>query len=609
MEIIVPVAALAGMYFLNKTASNPAQESFESNVNIPDANYPVSLNSLENTDIDDPEQTTSALSTGNRFVGNGAYTDKYFDPDPKTKFARRTPYDPNAPNVSVGTKYDSMIGKKVEGSYFHHNNMVPFFGAKQRTLHREPKDNEGILDNYSGTGTQIINKKEVSPLFSPHESLNYAYGAPNQNDFMQSRVNPSQKMSNVKPFGEIKVAPGLGLGYTAEGAGGYNSGMAMREQWVDRNVDELRVKTNPKASGYGLYGHEGPAISFVQERGDQGLQEKNRVETAYAMGADRLLTTTGAVQGNMQIPTHIQREVARPETSHEYAGGAKLAQQTGSTHYVVGEYHDPHGIELGSYPLRPAVAQGKYVATDGDYAMKSNQAYLNNRSVGAGQDDYFGAVRGALTEAVAPLMDVLRPSRKENSTGTLRPYENPKSAVPLTYVYNPHDKTKTTLREITQDSLNHLNVSANQRGGAYETTPHQPVENARYKTSDYYYAGNASAGEGTKQTRPVDAEYNQRNNNKKASTNVGYTTGGNIGVFNPNVRVDVATKRDDVLKNKRGVVPSLTSVGGPDMDRMGTMSTKGSTQLYPAQQLDRNDGSTLKSLKENPYAIRMNRAL
>jgi len=585
MEIIVPVAALAGMYFLNKTTQN-GPESFETNINIPDVNYPSNVDNSEGVD---------ASESLNYYNGESVYTDKYFQPD--TNSLSNT-------NLNSQQKYDSMIGKKVDPSYFQHNNMVPFFGAKLRTNHKEPSSNEGILDNYAGSGSTIINKKEISPLFSPHESLQYSFGAPNQSDFYQSRVNPSQKMSNVKPFGEIKVAPGLGLGYTAEGAGGFNSGMAMREHWVDRNVDELRVKTNPKASGYGLYGHEGPAISFVQERGDQGIQEKNRVETAYAMGPDRLMTTTGVVRGNMQTPNHIPRDVARPETSQEYAG---VAQQTsGTSHYVVGEYAEPHSVELGAYPVQAAVAQGKYVATDGDYGYQSNRAYLNNRSISEGKEDYFGAVRGAITEVIAPLMDVLRPSRKENSVGTLRPYENAKATVPLTYVYNPKDKLKTTLREITEDSPNHLNVSGHQRGGGYETNPHQPVENARYKTSDYYYAGNAASD--AKKARVVDAEYNQRNNAKKASTNVGYTTGGNINVFDPKMNVSVATKRSDVLKNSRGVVPSLTR-GSPDLALMGEMSTKNTTQLYANQQLDRNDGSVIRQLKENPYAIPMIRSL
>lgn len=606
MELVIPVAALAGMYFLNKSKSPEpvSYENFTSNNDILNVNFPVGDEDIRESATTSPEEITSALSTNNHYNGNGVYTDKFFAPDSEMGMKKTK----GPAMASKSGKFNSMIGTEVDSTYFKHNNMVPFFGAKMRTNHRENRGNESILDNYTGSGSQQITKKEVGTLFSPHESLSYSYGAPNQNDFYASRVNPSQKMSNVKPFGDVKVAPGLGLGYTAEGAGGYNSGMAMREKWVDRGVDELRVKTNPKASGYGLFGHEGPANSFVHERGSLGRQEKNRVDTTYEIGADRLMTTTGVVQGNLQIPTIIERDVARPETSQEYAGVAKMSQQTGSNHYVDGEYQVPRNIELGSYPIRPAVAKGKYLATEGDYSMQSNIAYLNNRTLTTNMGtDYFGMVRGALTEAVAPLMDILRPSRKENSVGTLRPYENPKASVPLTYVYNPNDRTKTTLREATETSPMHWNISANQRGGAYEMTPHQPVENARYKTSDNYYAGNASASEGTKQMRPVDAEYNQRNNNKKASTNVGYTTGGNINVFNPHTNVEVSTKRSHVLKNKRDVVPTM-AVGLPDVSTMGVQSTRQMSQLYPAQQLDRNDGSVLSSLKTNEYAIPMIRS-
>jgi len=590
---LIPVAALASFFFVDKYNKNKeslevAQENFQ---DYPDVNYPETL-PIVGSDV---TEITSQLSVGNQYENTGAYTDKYFQPDPEGK------------QQSGGQQYRSLDGKQVGTHYFQHNNMVPFFGAKLRTLHTEADVNEGILDNYSGTGTQIINKKEVSPLFAPHESLQYAFGAPNQNDFFQSRVNPSKHMANVKPFGETKVGPGLGLGYTAEGSGGYNSGMGMREAWVDRSVDELRVKTNPKASGYGLYGHEGPAMAFVQERGEQGIQEKNRPDTTFATGPERYLNTTGVVKGNRQIPVPVIREVQRPDTSQSYAGVPKLAQQTGSNHYVDGEYHEPHSIELGQFPIQPAVAQGKYLATDGDYSYPSNRAYMNNRSLPSAQGDYFGAVHGFITEAIAPLLDVLRPSRKENAVGTLRPYQNAGSTVPLTYVYNPKDKLKTTLREATQNSLMHMQPDTNQRGGAYETTPHQPVENARYKTSDFYYPGVASAAEGSKQMRTYDAEYNQRNNNKKSSTNAGYTTGGNTDVFNADIQMRTKDIRDNQFKNRRDGAPVMPSQI-PAVDFMGANSQQ-PLQLYPTVQMDRNNGEVLSQLQNNPFSLPLIRGL
>ena len=55
--------------------------------------------------------------------------------------------------------------------------------------------------------SQDINKQEQSPLFAPEDNLQWAHGAPNQSDFVQSRINPSMRMANVKPFEEQKLHP------------------------------------------------------------------------------------------------------------------------------------------------------------------------------------------------------------------------------------------------------------------------------------------------------------------------------------------------------------------------------------------------------------------
>ena len=78
--------------------------------------------------------------------------------------------------------------------------------------------------------------------------MQYAHGAPNQSDFYQSRVNPSSKMSNVKPWQEERVAPGLNRGYTTSGSEGYNSALDERQTYMPKSVDDMRVLTNPKNS-------------------------------------------------------------------------------------------------------------------------------------------------------------------------------------------------------------------------------------------------------------------------------------------------------------------------------------------------------------------------
>ena len=40
----------------------------------------------------------------------------------------------------------------------------------------------------------------------------------------------------------------LGKGYSSEGSGGFNSGMEARNYTLPKNIDELRVATNPKVT-------------------------------------------------------------------------------------------------------------------------------------------------------------------------------------------------------------------------------------------------------------------------------------------------------------------------------------------------------------------------
>ena len=124
--------------------------------------------------------------------------------------------------------------------------MTPYFGSKLNDQRRDDNTYESLLDSYTGSGSQDNTKREQAPLFEPDTNLQWANGTPNQSDFVQSRINPSLRKANVKPFEEERVAPGLGLGYTTEGADGYNSGMMGRDSWKHKTLDELRVDSNPR---------------------------------------------------------------------------------------------------------------------------------------------------------------------------------------------------------------------------------------------------------------------------------------------------------------------------------------------------------------------------
>jgi hypothetical protein len=592
MEIFAPaIVGLGYLYIMSKQSNTPSatterREGFTDelpNTNIPNRNFPEEV--VENAELD----LTSSLSNNNKFNSgkNGVYTDKFFN-----QHMNKERTGPTASQVSA--QYTSLSGQSVDADYYRHNNMQPYFGSKSHTGGTN-NSTESTMDNYVGSGSQHISKTEIAPMFDPGSNLQYAFGTPNQTDFIKSRMNASTKMTGVKPFDEIKVGPGVGLGYGEEGVGGFNSGMLGRELWRDKTVDELRVANKQKSSGISSLGYEGPAYSFVQERGSIGVQEKNHVETSFEWGADRLFTTTGNEKAPTLRSIEINRDTERQSTTQEYAG---VATAGNNRQYIKGEYMDSHNQQLGQYQMTPAYASNKGGATENEYSAKSYNSYPNNRTY-SNNDNYYGAVGSAIGASIAPLLDILRPSRKENVIGTLRPYQNPKSAVEQSYIFNPADKLTTTIRETTGGSKFHMNVNGGQNGGAYKTTPHQSVHNERDTTTDFYYAGGGSAGERGRAPRTYDAEYNQRNNEIKSSTIDGRLVPGNMALMNGDMNITTNEKMDTMLQNNREVVGRLAS-HIPSVETFGRLQGF-ANPLNEGRQLERNNGDVLTQLKGNPY--------
>jgi len=616
MEFAIPIIALSGLYYVSNSSRKNDQKNGQTsdtelieefgesslfnkettlpNTNIPSVNYPTEYSGTDAASIE--LDRTSKLENDNYYRGYN-YADKYFNTaDPNNVFL--TQHTGRAGMDITGNQYTALDGQTVDGSYFKHNNMVPFIKKGQHSYRLDDNPRESLMDSHTGAGSTFIDKREQAPLFSPNENYNWAYGAPNQNDFFQSRVNPAAKMSNILPFQQETVGPGIGLGYTADALGGYNSGLLSRELWMDKNIDELRVDNHRKPHGVGLFGHEGPAISFNKEMGSIGQVEKNRVDTTFEVGQDRYLTTTGIVKEQPYRPVPIERHVSRPETSSNYAGIA--GADTGT--YVDGEYMPSHNIQLGPLPVSSLGAVGKGNALVSDYEAKSQVNYMNNRAANI-QPDYFGIVGGAVGAVISPILDILRPSRKQNVIGTLRPYQNASTAVTQSYYFNPGDRAPTTIRQTTENTKFNMNTNSNEfnRGG-YTVTEVQPIQNSRMSQSDFYYAGNSSAGAGAQAARTYDAEYRQRNNAVKSSTIDGRLVPGNMSLMNNTTNIR-AGDRNNSLLNSRDPVPAISTVStmSPSLETMGRL--QGKPQLYASSGIDRNQSDILTSLKGNPYAL------
>jgi hypothetical protein len=592
MELAIPALALGALYLVTNQMSQTSKldEGYEGvlpNTDIPDANFPEDRGVINaETDL------TSELMTVNKYDTPQVYTDKYFDPASVAQMNRDLG---NFNGGSTKQTYTSLTGDKVGSDYYQHNNMVPFFGSSLRTRIINENSNEGLLDTMQGAGSQYLSKTERAPLFSPSDNLQWAHGMPSFSDFAQSRVNPSNKISNVKPFEEIRVRPGLGRGDAESESLGFNSGMMAREMWMPKTADQLRVSNNPKASGLSMAGHEGPAMSSVTNRGYQAPVQKNRPDRVTELDQTRYFATLGA--SGSAAPLHgmpVDRaEENRATATMSYVGAA--GRHDTDAQYVEGEYMPSHRNQLGETPLGPVSGASRTDAYDGDYGAKSIKKYTNNRST-SNVDDYFGIVGGALGAVVAPLLDVLRPSKKQNTIGTLRPYQNAESTVKNSYLLNPGDRPAPTIRETTEKSNGHMFVTSGQDRTGYMVTKPMDVYTNRRDTSVEY----GGAATGAKDPRPYDAEYRQRNNENKSSTIAGRMVPGNMSLLQSDVNVRSSSGMESDLTNRRQHMPTLPFIT-PGVSQMGEL--RGQQQLYGGMETDRNNAYVLSALKSNPYAM------
>lgn len=584
-EIAIPLLALGGLYiasnkdkntkqlnegFKNKTNNNTMQYSYPSMSAQPVVNYPTTQE-VNNSNI-------------NKYANANQTTDKYFSEKTYENIG-----------VSRGAQQNySLTGKPIDKTEFKHNNMVPYFGAKIRGATVDAAISDSVLDTMQGNGSQYVRKQEMAPLFQPHANLQFANGAPNMSDFMQSRVNPGMNMANVKPWEEIRVAPALNQGYGTTGSLGFNSGMEARDMWRDKTVDELRVDTNPKMT-FGLQGHQGPASSQIKSQTAPGMYprvEKHLPDSYHMMGPERYLTTTGLEKGPKIRSEEMLNEVNRTSTTSEYFGIGSDREAS----YAKGEYQDSKRNVLATEPIKAAYAAGMSVAADGDYGSKSYTNLPNNRSTTKSAME-FGGISGLVKAIALPIFDILRPSRKENVIGSGRPTGNAGSTVPTGIIYNPADRTKTTIREMTEANLdcNHLNVEK-QQSNAYLVTKYQPVDVQRDTTS-VSYAGNAMPG-----THPAamnyDAGYMQHNNVNKTYAN--RPNQGGTQIFSQKDNISIQRRDTDRDNNRLWVPNSNFNMAVPSKDTHGRI---GSSSYYDetAKSMERMQPDILNAFKSNPY--------
>jgi hypothetical protein len=202
---------------------------------------------------------------------------------------------------------------------------------------------------------------------------------------------------------------------------------------------------------------------------------------------------------------------------------------------------------------------------------------------------------GAIGAVIAPLMDILRPTRKDETINSVRVYGDVGTSVPKSYVYNPQDTTPTTIKETNLHTVD-FNIN-NQKEGIYVNNYSTPDLTQRDTTSSEYFtaAGGYATGYGDMN---YDAAYRQHNNDIKSQTIYNRPNQGGTQIFNQQMNIHC---KDDCDRFSGRVNPAFSRISGlpPSAQTYGAIHAP---QYYnECAGCDRINPDILTAFKNNPY--------
>lgn len=381
---------------------------------------------------------------------------------------------PQRPNPNATFK--SMSGETLYASEFTHNNMVPFFGGN---VHQNVSPHAGAmrLEMHTGVSPVQSHKEPIAPLFSPSDDVTYVHGTPSMtNEMRETRFYESKYKQNEKPMPEINVGPGLDAGFTSKPSGGFQQADG-RAYAMPKTVDELRTRTNPKVT------YTEPVIrgnALNTKRGEEGVVSKNKPDSFYVNSPARYNTTVGLVKGRRLRTKPVDRATHRQSTLREHTGNAgRFTHEAGRPdEHIRTENPFKTETDLESAGIRNANNNGKWYdinAFTGDYGKKGIEVLPNERDT-TQLASYVSNVNSFMKAMIAPVVDVMKTTRKENVIGNPRVSGNMGNNVKKQPAYDPNEIAKTTLKETNIHNTRTGNMGS---GTRHVSTVYDPNDVAR----------------------------------------------------------------------------------------------------------------------------------
>lgn len=382
----------------------------------------------------------------------------------------------------TGIRHDSddddgrfLLEPKQSTDLPYHNNMVPFFKGTPK----QDVDGRGLnqtLERFTGVNDTVYRKKaEISNMFEPSKDLAFVNGSPNQTDTARDRIRIKDVRHNILPFQQVRVGVGLGTDSVTP-SGGFQQ-LEVNEFARPKNIDDLRVKSNPKTT---FEGRTIPGKGPSAPPHDVTPFEKNRPDTTFDILERSEVPTKADVTGPKQQGLVNAKATSRSETdNNEHFGGAgdyRTQEQTC-------RYADPEGplknkvIHNEADAINPRSAPSDNAADDygKDAALISYLDVSGERADDSPDDSPLGIATTIVKAIAAPVLDALRVTRKDATIELKRSHGNVSIQIPMKLaMHDPYDIPKTTIRETTENASDPANVA-----GPVKATVNDPNDVAR----------------------------------------------------------------------------------------------------------------------------------
>ncbi len=500
--------------------------------------------------------------------------------DISTLGVKSTPVTQENSNSILQNERSLLTGQDLDHS---HNNMVPFFGStvKQNTGNAQQR----TLEMFSGTDRTYMAKRELEQekMFSPIPQD--IFGTPNiPEELRKERFVQSNLKNNVLPFPQERVAPGLNQkGYGTEGQGGFHD----RFRPHIRNVDELRVKTNPKLT------FEGRVITgsnqATQQRGQLGVVKKHRPDRFYVNDPRRYGPGRAA---NVEMTERENFENLQCTNS-----GNEILELAGHARASVGEAK-PSPIRadyLGNIQDVP-IDQRNYTGVqtihrDGRNTTFKNDSMRNINLEGKDVNDYNRAGYYLLEEERA----TTGPATERHQLNIGGPQEQ------ISHFYD--DARETIADTLSQDNRNGMLKGNVATGTGYQIEEYQDLPTNRQMTGLRGYTGIGSAH--ISETRDYSDMYNAHISDRKEKI----INERAHGPQKSNI-TNGACYENMVIKSQISSIPNQFAYApAPEYPLIQNGEMKNLTQhrKNPPKRIDcRIEPDILNAFRENPFTHSLN---